>query len=142
MNSKNVIYWLGSLGLVPFFVLSSGCWFFSGSLEQLATEGFILYSLGVFCFLAGTLWGVAPSLPQSLRMWRLILSNVFAVSAMISVWLINVVEASLFLMASYFCIYKYEASKHHSGGWYIEFRAKLTFGVLISHGSFIGSLTI
>jgi hypothetical protein len=94
MNSKTIINWLGCLGLIPFFVLSSGCWFFRESLGRLASQGFILYSLGIFCFLGGTLWGVAPPLTQSVRTLRLIVSNVFAVLAVISVWLVNVLEAS------------------------------------------------
>ena len=142
LNPKNIINWLGYLGLIPFFILSSGCWFLSGLRLELATDGFLLYSLGILCFLAGTLWGAAQSLPESARPWRLIVSNIFTVLAVISAWLVNVLEASFFLMVSYFCIYRYEASKQHSRGWYIELRAKLTFGVLISHCSFIGSLII
>ena len=139
-NPKNIINWLGYLGLIPFFILSSGCWFLSSSARELASNGFILYSLGILCFLAGTLWGAAQSLPESARPWRLIVSNIFTVLAVISVWLVNILEASLFFMISYFCIYRYEASTQQSRGWYIELRAKLTFGVLISHCSFIGSL--
>ena len=142
LNPKNIINWLGYLGLIPFFVLSSGCWFLSGWLRERVSDGFLLYSLGILCFLAGTLWGTAQSLPESARPWRLIVSNIFTVLALISVWLVNILEASLFLMISYFCIYRYEASKQYSRGWYIELRAKLTFGVLISHCSFIGSLLI
>ena len=140
LNPKNIINCLGYLGLILFFILSSGCWFLSSSLREQASQGFILYSLGILCFLAGTLWGRALSLPQSARPWRLIVSNIFAVLAVVSVWLVYILEASFFLMISYFCIYHYEALKQRSGGWYIELRARLTFGVLISHGSFIGSL--
>ena len=140
LNPKNIINWLGYLGLIPFFILSSGCWFLDSSAGGLASNGFVLYSLGILCFLAGTLWGAAQSLPESARPWRLIVSNIFTVLAVISVWLVNILEASLFFMISYFCIYRYEASTQQSRGWYIELRAKLTFGVLISHCSFIGSL--
>ena len=139
-NPRDIINWLGYLGLIPFFVLSTGCWFFSSALRELAGDGFILYSLGILCFLAGTLWGTAQFLPESSRPWRLVVSNIFTVLAFVSVWLVNILEASFFLMISYFCIYQYEASKQHSRGWYIKLRAKLTFGVLISHFSFIGSL--
>ena len=81
LNPKNIINWLGYLGLIPFFVLSSGCWFLSGWLRERVSDGFLLYSLGILCFLAGTLWGTAQSLPESARPWRLIVSNIFTVLA-------------------------------------------------------------
>jgi hypothetical protein len=98
-------------------------------------QGFIIYSLGILCFLAGTLWGRVQSFDVPHRA-RLLVSNglvLFAVAAVLTAqaWL-----ASLALMTGYLALLWYEQGAESLPSWYGVMRRNLTLGVVLAHGLF------
>ena len=73
---------LGYSGLLPFAGFALGVWALDGYIQALSMQGFLVYSLAILCFLAGSLWGSAPQHNESIRSSRLLVSNgvvIFAV---------------------------------------------------------------
>ncbi len=131
---------LGYAGLIPFTILSVWCWLAPLPFLAQIQDGFLIYSLGIICFLAGTVWGSASSIPLAERPARLLASNSLTVFSVFSVWIAEAATASLCLMLSYLLMYQYEFTRSLSGSWYIRLRTRLTVGVLISHAIFLGSI--
>lgn len=69
--SRRLMYALGYAGLIPFLAFTLGIWFFDNYLQAVSLRGFIVYSLAILCFLAGTLWGSAMRYPGRAKLLRL-----------------------------------------------------------------------
>jgi hypothetical protein len=100
-----------------------------------SVQGFIIYSLGILCFLGGTLWGRVQSFSEPV-MARLLVSNgvvLFAVAAVLTakIWL-----AAVALMGGYLALLWYERGAESLPVWYRAMRRNLTFGVVLAHGLF------
>jgi hypothetical protein len=98
-------------------------------------QGFVIYSLGILCFLGGTLWGRVQSLEEPFAA-RLLVSNglvLFAVAAVLTAqaWL-----AAVALMAGYLALLWYERAGEHLPAWYGVMRRNLTLGVVLAHALF------
>ncbi|GIR69509.1 MAG: hypothetical protein CM15mP74_07600 [Halieaceae bacterium] len=98
-------------------------------------QGFVIYSLGILCFLAGTLWGRVQTVEQP-SISRLLVSNglvLFAVAAVLTAkaWL-----ASVALMTAYLALLWYERGAETLPTWYQLMRRNLTLGVVAAHGLF------
>jgi hypothetical protein len=57
MSQQALMRTLGALGLLPFFATALGTMLLSDLLYALSQRAFLIYSLAILCFLAGTLWG-------------------------------------------------------------------------------------
>ena len=94
MQNRIVMLGLGYAGLLPFYGFLAGAWLLSDWPGSVSVQGFVVYSLGILCFLGGTLWGRVQSLEEPL-MDRLLISNgvvLFAVAAVLTakVWLATI----------------------------------------------------
>ena len=100
-----------------------------------------MYSLGILCFLGGTIWGRVQSIEEPL-MARLLISNgvvLFAVAAVLTakVWL-----AAVALMGGYLALLWYERGAEILPAWYDAMRRNLTLGVVLAHGLFFAQQSL
>ena len=65
---------LGYAGLLPFYGFLAGSWWLRDWPAALSVQGFVIYSLGILCFLGGTLWGRVQRFDEP-GTARLIISN-------------------------------------------------------------------
>ena len=135
MQNRAVMQWLGYTGLLPFYGFLLGAWILSDWPAAVSVQGFIIYSLGILCFLGGTLWGRVQSFSEPV--WaRLLISNgvvLFAVAAVLTakIWL-----SAVALMGGYLALLWYEQGAESLPLWYRAMRRNLTFGVVLAHGLF------
>ena len=135
MSNRAVMLTLGYAGLLPFYGFLGAAWSLEDWPAAISVQGFIIYSLGILCFLAGTLWGRVQSFDAPHRA-RLLVSNglvLFAVAAVLTAqaWL-----ASLALMTGYLALLWYEQGAESLPSWYGVMRRNLTLGVVLAHGLF------
>ncbi len=135
MQNRTVMLWLGYTGLLPFYGFLLGAWMLEDWPAAVSVQGFIIYSLGILCFLGGTLWGRVQSFSEPV-MARLLVSNgvvLFAVAAVLTaqIWL-----AAVALMGGYLALLWYERGAESLPVWYRAMRRNLTFGVVLAHGLF------
>ena len=57
MQNRPVMLMLGYAGLLPFYAFLLGAWQLRDWPAAISVQGFVIYSLAILCFLAGTLWG-------------------------------------------------------------------------------------
>ena len=67
--------WLGYLGLIPFLGFCAGFYWLEDWPRSVSVQGFVIYSLAIFCFLAGALWGQAQRSDEALSVPTLLISN-------------------------------------------------------------------
>ena len=132
MQNRTLMLVLGYAGLLPFYGFLFGLWALDDWPAAVSVQGFVIYSLGILCFLGGTLWGRVQSL-DSPQIARLIISNgvvLFAVAAVLSAqaWL-----AAVALMAGYLALAWYEKGAETLPDWYHQMRQRLTAGVVAAH---------
>ena len=135
MHNRTVMLGLGYAGLLPFYGFLAGAWLLSGWPGAVSVQGFVMYSLGILCFLGGTIWGRVQSIEEPL-MARLLISNgvvLFAVTAVLTAkaWL-----AAVALMGGYLALLWYERGAENLLAWYAAMRRNLTLGVVLAHGLF------
>ena len=135
MRNRTVMLGLGYAGLLPFYGFLAGAWLLSDWPGAVSVQGFVIYSLGILCFLGGTLWGRAQTVEEP-RMTRLLISNgvvLFAVAAVLTAkaWL-----AAVALMGGYLALLWYERGAEHLPSWYAAMRRNLTLGAVLAHGLF------
>ena len=135
MRNRTVMLGLGYAGLLPFYGFLAGAWLLSDWPGAVSVQGFVIYSLGILCFLGGTLWGRAQTVEEP-RITRLLISNgvvLFAVAAVLTAkaWL-----AAVALMGGYLALLWYERGAEHLPSWYAAMRRNLTLGVVLAHGLF------
>ena len=86
MRNRTVMLGLGYAGLLPFYGFLAGAWLLSDWPGAVSVQGFVIYSLGILCFLGGTLWGRVQTVEEPL-IARLLISNgvvLFAVAAVLT----------------------------------------------------------
>ena len=135
MQNRTVMLWRGYTGLLPVYGFLLGAWMLEDWPAAVSVQGFIIYSLGILCFLGGTLWGRVQSFSEPV-MARLLVSNgvvLFAVAAVLTakIWL-----AAVALMGGYLALLWYERGAESLPVWYRAMRRNLTFGVVLAHGLF------
>ena len=141
MQNRTVMLGLGYAGLLPFYGFLAGAWLLTDWPGAVSVQGFVMYSLGILCFLGGTIWGRVQSVEEPL-MARLLISNcvvLFAVTAVLTakVWL-----AAVALMGGYLALLWYERGAENLPGWYAAMRRNLTLGVLLAHGLFFAQQSL
>ena len=135
MRNRTVMLGLGYAGLLPFYGFLAGAWLLSGWPGAVSVQGFVIYSLGILCFLGGTLWGRVQTVEEPL-IARLLISNgvvLFAVAAVLTAkaWL-----AAVALMGGYLALLWHERGAENLPIWYAAMRRNLTLGVVLAHGLF------
>lgn len=66
---------LGNAGLTPFYLFAGLSWVPIASVQMLAQRGFVVYSMVILAFLAGSLWGSANVRDGADKTSRLLASN-------------------------------------------------------------------
>ena len=133
MTSRALMHWLGYAGLIPFAFFALGVWLFEDYLQALSHRGFVVYSLVILCFLAGSLWGTAMAYDGEAKIQRLVVSNGLAVFAALSVLTAQLLVASLLLMLGHLAVLWYERNTSRFWGWYGRLRTQLTSTAVLLH---------
>ncbi len=133
MTSRGLMQGLGYAGLLPFAFFALGAWSFDGYLQTLSHQGFVIYSLVILCFLAGSLWGTAMTYDGAAKLQRLVVSNGLAVFAALSVLTAQLLVASLLLMLGHLAVLWYERNTSRAWGWYGRLRTQLTSVAVVLH---------
>ncbi len=133
MSSRALMHWLGYAGLLPFAFFALGTWLFDDYLQALSHQGFVVYSLVILCFLAGSLWGTSMTYDGAIKVQRLLVSNGLAVFAALSVLTAQLFVASLLLMLGHLAVLWYERNTSRQWGWYGRLRTRLTGTAVALH---------
>ena len=75
MSSRVTTQLLGYSGLLPFFGFCIGFSVMEDWLRSLSIQGFVIYSLAIFAFLAGALWGQEQRVESASSASTLVISN-------------------------------------------------------------------
>jgi len=138
MSPTQVSQILGYSGLLPFFGFSLAAHFFEGEIVVWASLGFMVYSLSIYAFLAGALWGQAQASDSTTTTGTLITSNALVLFG-VAATLLRQAETTAALMAlGYWVLLIYESRVTQQDNWYRTMRRRLTAGVVIAHLLFIG----
>ncbi len=125
--------WLGYLGLIPFLGFCAGFYWLEDWPRSVSVQGFVIYSLAIFCFLAGALWGQAQQSDEALSVPTLLISNglvLFAVTALLTA---QTMLASVLLALGYLALLWFELRTSSQERWYLVMRKRLTLGVFAAH---------
>ncbi|HEY7775934.1 MAG TPA: DUF3429 domain-containing protein [Kineobactrum sp.] len=133
---------LGFAGVLPFLLVALGVWFSSESQLRLFQQGFLVYSLAILCFLAGTLWGTALHRRGTEKLQRLLVSNTIVVIAAGCVVFAPAAIAAGFLALFYLFTLWYERRSGSHSGWYPAMRLQLTWLVVVLHIAYIAGLVV
>ena len=133
---------LGYAGLLPFLAFAFGIWILGGYLQALSMQGFLVYSLAILCFLAGSLWGSAPQQAESARALRLLVSNGMVIFAVLGFLTAQPLIAALLLMLGHLAQLWYELNTLLSGNWYRTLRTRLTLVAVASHLVYVAGLVL
>lgn len=131
---------LGFAGVLPFLLVVLGLWFSSESQLRLFQQGFLVYSLAILCFLAGTLWGTALQRRGTEKLQRLLVSNTIVVIAAGFVVFSKAAIAAGVLALGYLFTLWYERRSGSRSGWYPAMRLQLTWLVVALHIAYIAGL--
>ena len=131
---------LGFGGVLPFLLFVLGIWFLRDYLRTLSQQGFVIYSLAILCFLAGSLWGTAMQRQGADKLLRLVVSNGIVIFAALSVLTAQAVIAAGLLALGYLATLWYERSSGSRSGWYASLRLQLTLLVVALHIAYIAGL--
>lgn len=125
---------LGYLGLLPFFMGATGPWIFPEGRVWL-TNALLWYSLAIFSFLCGSIWGVVLQRAVPARNVHFIVAKLFLILAWIAVFL-PVAYALGALIVYYIALYQWERLthlKHALGPDYLLLRQQLTWPAVACH---------
>jgi len=131
---------LGFAGLSPFLLFVLGVWFVRDYPRALSQQGFVIYSLAILCFLAGTLWGTSMHRQGTDKLLRLLVSNGIVIFAALSVLTAQAVTAAGLLALGYLATLWYERGSGSRSGWYASLRLQLTLLVVALHIAYIAGL--
>jgi hypothetical protein len=131
-----VSQWLGFAGLLPFYAAVLGIAATDDYLHALSAQAFVIYGLGILCFLAGALWGMAQWSRTLTPVSALLVSNGVVVFAVAAVLTAQLLIASVLIALGFLAVLWFERSqpsKESVGEWYLPLRTQLTAGVLVAH---------
>ena len=121
------------LGLLPFFFASVGPWVFAEHGVQLSRL-FYFYSVLIFAFLAGALWGAALFGELDKQRRHIHSAIIFSLWPLMSYFLPDTMALGLMLLGYLLLLFweKHFTNKLYPQ-WYQEMRHKITFIVLACH---------
>ena len=125
---------LGYLGLLPFFVGAAGPWVFHDARVWL-TQALLWYSLAIFSFTCGGIWGLVLQRDVPGRQAHLIMAKCFLIVAWIALFL-PVTYGLGVLIICYVALYQWERHthlKHIFGPDYLHLRQQLTWPAVACH---------
>jgi hypothetical protein len=140
MQARALMQLLGYAGLLPFLAALLGTLLLHDYPAALSRQAFVIYSLAILCFLAGTLWGSAIHYPQKPKLLRLLISNGIVIFAVLGILTAQQVLATILLMIGYMALLWYERNSSGTAGWYPRLRARLTWLAVVLHVLFIATL--
>lgn len=133
MTPQRLMWVLGLAGLGPFFIGGFGVWWLEDLLLALAQRGFILYSLAILCFLAGTLWGETLPEPMLGQRAAILVSNGVVLFAVLAMLIAQPLITTLLLMLGHLAQLWFERQKPGRSLWYTRLRSVLTLGAVFCH---------
>ena len=142
MQTRSVMQWLGYAGVLPFAGFALAAMMSHGYLQALSQQGFVIYSLAILCFLAGTLWGSASLDTDAVPTLRVLVSNGIVVFAALSVLTAQALIAATLLMLGYLALLWYERHSAHNQPWYVALRTRLTVVVVALHICYLVALVL
>lgn len=137
MSSRLISQLLGYAGLLPFFGFCLGFSALEDWPRSLSIQGFLIYSLAIFSFLAGALWGQVQAMEAEGAVSTLIVSNGLALFGVAAILTAQAMMAAVFLMLGYIALLWYETRVSSRDYWYQQMRRRLTFGVVFAHITFV-----
>ncbi len=137
MSSRLISQLLGYAGLIPFFVFCLGFSALEDWPRSLSIQGFVIYSLAIFAFLAGALWGQVQAIEADGAISTLIVSNGLVLFGVAAILTAQAMMASIFLMLGYIALLWYETRVSSLERWYRLLRRRLTLGVVFAHMIFV-----
>ncbi len=117
---------LGYAGLIPFYLFAVFAFSPLSYLQEYAPQSFVVYSLAILSFLAGSLWGSSNVRSGADKIHRLIASNAFTVAGAFAVIMAGPLVAAALLAALHLLLLGYEA-RSPSAAWYLSMRKRLTW---------------
>ena len=137
MSSRLISQLLGYAGLLPFFGFCLGFSALEDWPRSLSIQGFVIYSLAIFTFLAGALWGQVLSVEADGAVSTLIVSNGLVLFGVAAILTAQAMMAAVFLMLGYIALLWYETRVSSLDHWYCVLRRRLTLGVVLAHIIFV-----
>ena len=111
MSSRLISQLLGYAGLIPFFGFCLGFSSLEDWPRSLSIQGFVIYSLAIFAFLAGALWGQVQAVQAAdgeSAVSTLIVSNGLVLFGVAAILTAQAMMAAVFLMLGYIALLWYE----------------------------------
>ena len=142
MNTRSIMQWLGYAGVLPFIGFALGTLLARDYLQAVSQQGFVIYSLAILCFLAGTLWGSASSYTDTASMLRVLVSNGLVLFAALSVLTAQALLAAALLMLGYLALLWYERNSSDNPPWYVSLRTRLTLAVVLIHACYLLAMVL
>lgn len=140
MSSQLISQLLGYAGLIPFFGFCLGFSSLEDWPRSLSIQGFVIYSLAIFAFLAGALWGQVQAVREvdgESAVSTLIISNGLVLFGVAAILTAQAMMAAVFLMLGYIGLLWYETRVSSLEAWYRKMRRRLTLGVVSAHIIFV-----
>lgn len=125
---------IGYVALLPFFFGAVGCWIFPDAVAWV-TRAFLWYSLAIFSFSCGAIWGVVLQRDVSARITHFIAAKVFLVLAWLAMFLPPAYALGA-LLACHMALYQWEKNTHLKyalGADYLLLRQQLTLPAVACH---------
>lgn len=142
MTPERVMKLLGLAGLLPFIVGALGVFLLDDLLLALAQRSFLIYSLAILCFLAGTLWGETLPEPEMSQRATILVSNGVVLFAFFAILTAQPVLAALFLLLGHAAQLWYERQSLRRPSWYVRLRTLLTGVAGCCHVLFVAGLVL
>jgi len=140
VSSRLISQLLGYAGLLPFFGFCLGFSSLEDWPRSLSIQGFVIYSLAIFAFLAGALWGQVQAVQAAdaeSAVSTLIVSNGLVLFGVAAILTAQAMMAAVFLMLGYIALLWYETRVSTLETWYRLMRRRLTLGVVFAHIIFV-----
>lgn len=132
---------LGNAGLTPFYLFAGLSWVPIVSVQMLAQRGFVVYSMVILAFLAGSLWGSANVRDGADKTSRLLTSNLLAVLGAGVVILATPLIAAIILAGLHLAQLRYEIA-NAAPGWYLALRQRLTWLSMPAYALFLAAMLL
>ena len=133
---------LGAAGLMPFAAGLIAFIYLEDYPKALGQHAFLLYSLAIICFLAGTTWGWAQAARPRDGAVQLLISNGIVIFAVLAMLTANPFWALILLALAYVVFLGYERRVLEQSVGYRRMRVWLTSAVVVLHGFMAAALSL
>jgi hypothetical protein len=137
-----VSWLLGFAGLIPFGAGLLAFVYLEDYPKALGQHAFLLYSLAILSFLAGTTWGWAQAARPTDGAIQLLASNGIVIFAVLAMLTANPFWALILLAVAYLVFLGYERRVLEQAPDYRRMRAWLTLLVVTLHGFMAAALSL